>query len=54
MNEKIKKLWRKELEWIKDKELKEKVADTWALAFEKSILKPDDLNKIPFTLLAGD
>ena len=27
--------------------------DTWALALEKSVLKPEDLKKIPFTFLAG-
>jgi len=53
MNEQVKELWGHELEWIKDKDLMEKVADTWALALKKSILKPEDLKKIPFTLLAG-
>ena len=53
MNDKVKELWGEELEWIKDKDLREKVADTWALALEKSVLKPEDLKKIPFTLLAG-
>jgi putative nucleotidyltransferase with HDIG domain len=53
MNNDIKDLWGQELEWIKDKDLREKVADTWALALQKSVLKPEDLKKIPFTLLAG-
>lgn len=39
--------------WIQDSVLREKTADTWELALEKSILSPDDLNRIPFTLLAG-
>ena len=45
-------LW-PELEWIKDKDLKEKTMLTWALALQKSVLTPEDLNTIPFTLLCG-
>ena len=45
-------LW-PELEWIKDAELREKTARTWELALERSVLKPEDLNRIPFTLLCG-
>jgi len=52
MNEKVKNLW-PELEWIKDPELREKTAKTWELALERSVLKPDDLERIPFTLLCG-
>ncbi len=48
----IKKLW-PELEWIQDRDLREKVAATWLLALKKSVLSSDDLKKIPFTLLAG-
>jgi len=48
----IYKLW-PELEWIRDNDLREKTAKTWELALNKSALKPDDLKKIPFTLLAG-
>ncbi|MCX6234138.1 MAG: HDIG domain-containing protein [Bacteroidetes bacterium] len=48
----IKELW-PELDWIKDQDLREKTSHTWELAFEKSVLTPDDLNRIPFTLLAG-
>ncbi|MBC8313040.1 MAG: HDIG domain-containing protein [Candidatus Cloacimonetes bacterium] len=50
MKREIKKLWA-ELDWIKDEDLREKVAATWELAFEKSVLSPSDLEKIPFTLL---
>jgi putative nucleotidyltransferase with HDIG domain len=53
MNEKVKELWGEELEWIKDKDLREKTANTWALALEKSVLTPEDLKTIPFTLLCG-
>lgn len=53
MKEKIKSIW-PELEWIKDNELKEKVTDCWAYAIEHSVLSPDDLNTIPFSLLIDD
>src|SRR5437016_93579 len=43
-------LW-PELEWISDGDLRERVRRTWARAFELSPLTPDDLNRIPFTLL---
>lgn len=45
-------LW-PELEWIKDAALRETTTNTWALALQKSVLTPADLNSIPFTLLAG-
>ncbi len=50
MNEKIKNLW-PELEWIKDDELREKTAQCWEYAIENSVLEPEDLEKIPFSLL---
>jgi putative nucleotidyltransferase with HDIG domain len=50
--EKILHLW-PELEWIQDPDLREKTTATWMLALEKSVLTPEDLNTIPFTLLAG-
>jgi putative nucleotidyltransferase with HDIG domain len=50
MREAVEQLW-PELEWIKDAELREQVAQTWIRAFELSPLDPDDLNEIPFTLL---
>jgi len=53
MLDKAKKLW-PELEWIKDEDLKEKTAKTWALALERSVLTPEDLQTIPFTLLVPD
>jgi len=52
MTERVQKLW-PELMWIQDPDLREKTANTWELALEKSVLTPDDLQKIPFTLLAG-
>jgi putative nucleotidyltransferase with HDIG domain len=52
MTEDIKKLW-PELEWISDMSLREKTTKAWTLALERSALGPDDLEKIPFTLLCG-
>ena len=49
---KIDELW-PELAWISDQELREKTTKTWQLALEKSVLTPEDLQRIPFTLLAG-
>jgi putative nucleotidyltransferase with HDIG domain len=49
---KAKNLW-PELEWIKNNDLRDKTTNTWALALQKSVLTVDDLNSIPFTLLAG-
>jgi len=52
MSPAILELW-PELDWIQDQELREKTAQTWELALLKSVLTPDDLNRIPFTLLCG-
>jgi len=48
----INELW-PELIWIKDKELREATTKTWEQALERSVLSADDLQRIPFTLLAG-
>ena len=53
MDEQIKKLW-PELEWIQNKDLREKVAKTWSLALDRSELTAEDLETIPFTLLVPD
>jgi len=50
MREAVQRLW-PEIEWIADATLREAVLRTWVLAFEHSPLEPDDLNRIPFTLL---
>jgi putative nucleotidyltransferase with HDIG domain len=52
MTEEVSRLW-PELMWINDPDLREKTAKTWQLALEKSVLIANDLQKIPFTLLAG-
>lgn len=50
MREAVKQLW-PELAWIQDQDLREAVTQTWIRALERSPLKADDLNHIPFTLL---
>lgn len=52
MNKKVLELW-PELDWIQNEDLKEKTAKTWELALERSVLTPEDLKVIPFTLLCG-
>ncbi|MFK5856186.1 MAG: HDIG domain-containing protein [Bacteroidota bacterium] len=52
MNKEVLKLW-PELEWIQDEELRNNTAYTWELALKRSVLTPEDLNRIPFTLLCG-
>ena len=52
INPVILNLW-PELEWIEDTALRERTARVWELALEKSVLTPDDLHKIPFSLLCG-
>lgn len=49
----VEHLW-PELDWIEDEDLRERVVRTWELAFERSPLTPDDLRRIPFTLLVED
>ncbi len=49
----VQHLW-PELEWIGDMALREKVTRCWERAFELSPLTPDDLTKIPFTLLVAN
>jgi len=53
MSEAVKRLW-PEIDWIQDESLREAVTRTWARAFELSPLTPEDLDRIPFTLLVAD
>ena len=53
MRNKVLELW-PEIEWIQDEALQEKVTDAWAYAIESSVLTPEDLEKIPFSLLIKD
>jgi putative nucleotidyltransferase with HDIG domain len=48
--EAARRLW-PELEWIHDPGLRRSVEQTWVRALEHSPLSPDDLERIPFTLL---
>jgi putative nucleotidyltransferase with HDIG domain len=50
MREIVNKLW-PEIQWIEKPKLREQVTQTWIKALERSPLKAEDLNKIPFTLL---
>ncbi len=50
MHDAVRRLW-PELDWIEDDELRESVTETWVRAFELSPLLPEDLDRIPFTLL---
>jgi putative nucleotidyltransferase with HDIG domain len=52
MNQNVFELW-PELMWINNDALREQTAQTWELALAKSVLTPEDLNRIPFTLLCG-
>jgi len=53
MRAKVAALW-PELQWIRDPDLREKTLVTWVRAFEESTLSPEDLHRIPFTLLVPD
>jgi len=50
MREAVEHLW-PEIAWIGDVKLREQVTQTWIKALERSPLKAEDLNRIPFTLL---
>ncbi len=52
MNNEVLNLW-PELEWIENEKLREKTAKVWEIALERSVMTPEDLNTIPFTLLCG-
>lgn len=51
MKEKIEKLFRQQLVKIKNHDLRRKVVKIWVDAAKKAGWQPDDLEKIPFTLL---
>jgi putative nucleotidyltransferase with HDIG domain len=53
MKEKIEAVFGKQLGKIKDSHLKKKVVEVWAGTAEKAGWKPDELEKIPFTLLTN-
>jgi putative nucleotidyltransferase with HDIG domain len=51
--ERVIALW-PELAWIQNEDLRERVTQVWVTALEESALAADDLERIPFTLLAKD
>lgn len=53
MKEKVLKIW-PEINWIKDSSLRDKVLNCWVYAIENSVLTPEDLEVIPFSLLIKD
>jgi putative nucleotidyltransferase with HDIG domain len=53
MQDAVHRLW-PELDWISNPDLRQKTARTWQRALELSPLTPDDLNRIPFTLLVAN
>lgn len=53
MREAVERLW-PEISWIGDPALRESVIQTWIMAFDESPLGPEDLERIPFTLLVPD
>jgi putative nucleotidyltransferase with HDIG domain len=50
VHETVKRLW-PEIDWIENLQLREQVTQVWIKALERSALQPQDLNRIPFTLL---
>ena len=53
MREEVLQIW-PEINWIDNKELREKVLDCWVYAIENSVLSFEDLKVIPFSLLLKD
>lgn len=53
MREKVLEIW-PEINWIRNTELREKTLQCWVYAVENSVLSPDDLQVIPFSLLIKD
>ncbi len=53
MKDKVLEIW-PEINWIKDDELREKTLQAWVFAIENSVLTPEDLEVIPFSLLIKD
>lgn len=53
MPDQLKNIW-PEIEWIKNEDLRAKVYQCWEYAIEQSVLSPDDLETIPFSLLIDE
>ena len=50
MKEAIAEYFKRELDWIKDQELREKTITAWEIAMKESGFEPQDLERLPFTL----
>lgn len=53
MSTTIKSLW-PEIAWIGNETLRKQVTEAWEYALKNSVLSPDDLETIPFSLLVKD
>lgn len=53
LRDEVERIW-PELEWIENDGLREKVTACWVRAFEGSPLRPEDLERIAFTLKVPD
>lgn len=53
MKDKVLEIW-PEINWIKNEDLRSRVLDCWVYAIENSVLTPQDLTVIPFSLLIKD
>ncbi len=53
MRDEVMKIW-PEINWIENKELREKTLNAWIYAIENSVLTTEDLETIPFSLLIKD
>lgn len=53
MRDQVLKIW-PEINWIQNKDLREKTLDCWVYAIENSVLSTEDLEVIPFSLLIKD
>lgn len=53
MHNKVLEIW-PEINWIENFDLREKVLNCWIYAIKNSVLTPEDLQVIPFSLLIKD
>ena len=53
MQTEVQRIW-PEIGWIKNETLRKQVTEAWEYALKNSVLSPDDLETIPFSLLVKD
>ena len=53
MQTEVQRIW-PEIGWIKNETLRKQVTEAWEYALDNSVLTPNDLEKIPFSLLVKD